>query len=92
MDAELWASGWLGRAWVAAPVGEREPEHALCVEVVGRAAARPSAQGLAVVAALRRVAPLRDQAMLDETVEVLAERQPAPRWLPAPVFVATRAW
>jgi hypothetical protein len=92
LDAERWASGWLGRAWVAAELSEREPEHQLCLEVVGRASARPSPHGLAAVAALRRVAPAGDESMLDGTVAILADSQPAPPWLPAPAFTPVRAW
>jgi hypothetical protein len=29
LEAERWASGWLGEAWLAAPLGDREPEHDL---------------------------------------------------------------
>ncbi|MDJ0343080.1 hypothetical protein QMK19_24525 [Streptomyces sp. H10-C2] len=30
LQAEAWASSWLGEAWLAAPLGEREPEERLC--------------------------------------------------------------
>jgi hypothetical protein len=92
LDTERWASGWLGRAWVDAALGEREPEHMLCMEVVGRASARPSPHGLAAVAALRRVAPAGEESMLDGTAAILAEDQPAPPWLHAPAFTPVRAW
>jgi hypothetical protein len=93
LDAERWASGWLGQAWAdAADPGEREPEHLLCLEVVGRASTRPSPHGLAAVAAMRRVAPPKDESMLDDTVATLAARQPTPPWLHAPAFTPVRAW
>jgi len=92
LDAERWASGWLGRAWADAALGEREPEHLLCLEVVGRASTRPSPHGLAAVAALRRVAPAGEESMLDGTVAILTESQPTPPWLDAPVFTPVRAW
>jgi hypothetical protein len=72
--------------------GEREPEHQLCLEVVGRASARPSPHGLAAVAALRRVAPAGEESMLDGTVTILAESQPVPPWLHAPRFTPVGAW
>ncbi len=37
LDAERWISEWLGRAWLDAPLGQREPEHLLCLGIVGRA-------------------------------------------------------
>jgi hypothetical protein len=92
LDVELWASGWLGQAWVDADLGEREPEHPLCLEVVGRASARPSPHGLAAVAALRRVAPPSEESTLDGTVAILTESQPSPPWLDTPAFTPARAW
>jgi hypothetical protein len=92
LEAERWASGWLGQAWVDADLGEREPERTLCLEVVGRASARPSPHGLAAVAALRRVASAGEESMLDGTVAILAESQPEPPWLDAPTFTPVRAW
>jgi hypothetical protein len=92
LDAERWASGWLGQAWADAALGEREPEHMLCLEVVGRASSQPSPQGLAAAAALRRVAPAGEESMLDGTVSILADSQPAPPWLDAPAFTPVRAW
>jgi len=92
LDAERWASGWLGQTWVDAGLSEREPEHLLCLEVVGRASTQPSPHGLAAVAALRRVAPAGEEQMLDGTVAILAESQPAPPWLHAPTFTPVRAW
>ena len=73
-------------------MGEREPEHLLCMEVVGRASGRPSPQGLAAVAALRRVAPTREEPILASTVAILAGSQAAPPWLDAPAFTPVRAW
>lgn len=73
LQAECWASGWLGAAWSAAGLGEREPEHQFHMEVVGRASSRPSPQGLASVAALRRLAGPDDLRLLDETVAILSE-------------------
>ncbi|MFC4015730.1 hypothetical protein ACFOY2_51560 [Nonomuraea purpurea] len=78
--AETWASGWLGAAWVAAELGEREAEHQLCMEVTGRASTTPSPHGLAAIAALARVAPATDITMLAETIDILAETQPLPPW------------
>jgi hypothetical protein len=83
LQAEAWASGWLGQAWLNAPMGEREAEHQLCMEVCGRACTTPSPHGLAAVAALARVAPAADIKMLTETMDILAETQPPPLWLAA---------
>ncbi|MFC7529365.1 hypothetical protein [Actinoplanes sp. GCM10030250] len=92
LEVEQWASVWLGEAWRAAGIGEREPERLLQMEVVVRASNRPSADGLAALAALRRVAAPDDFAVLDGTVEILSEDQPPPSWFEAPAFEAVRAW
>jgi hypothetical protein len=92
LNAELWASGWLGQAWAAADLGERQPEQTLVLEIVGRASGHPSPHGLAAVAALRRVAHSEQQSMLDGTVAILSESQPKPPWLDAPAFTPVRAW
>ncbi|MFI7129202.1 hypothetical protein ACIBQ1_26110 [Nonomuraea sp. NPDC050153] len=88
--AETWASGWLGGAWLTAELGEREAEHRLCMEVTGRASTTPSPHGLAVIAALARVAPVTDVTMLAETIDILAETQPLPPWHTA--MSADTAW
>jgi hypothetical protein len=90
LEAEAWASAWLGQAWVAAGLGERAPEGELCREVAGRASTRP--HGLAAVAALRRVAPDAELALLDETVEVLSRDRTPPPWTGAPAPEPVRAW
>ncbi|WP_200824073.1 hypothetical protein [Nonomuraea solani] len=94
--AETWASGWLGQAWVAAELGEREAEHRLCVEVTGRACTTPSPYGLAAIAALARVAPATDITMLAETIDILTKTQPLPPWHTAmsadTAWTATSAW
>lgn len=91
LDAEVWASGWLGQAWLGADLGERQPERGLCMEVAGRACSRPSPHALAAVAALRRVVPPDEWSLLDGTVEILVESQPAPSWLSVPGFAPVRA-
>ncbi|MFC7550720.1 hypothetical protein [Plantactinospora sp. GCM10030261] len=91
LDAEVWASGWLGQAWLGADLGERQPEHVLCMEVVGRACSRPSPHALAAVAALRRVMPPDEWSLLNGTVEILVESQSAPSWLSVPGFAPLRA-
>jgi hypothetical protein len=88
LDAEVWASDWLGQAWLVAPLGEREPERMLCLEVTGRASSHPSRHGLAAVAALGRVGPDSEHAMLQGTVEILAETQPHPALLQASGWTA----
>jgi hypothetical protein len=92
LDVELWVSEWLGEAWVNAAIGEREPEHALRMEVIGRATNRPSERGLAAVAAMRRVAPDTAHRLLDGTIDILSEGQRRPPWLGAPGWTPSRAW
>lgn len=92
LDAERWVSEWLGRAWLDAPLGERQPEHLLGMGVVGRVCTRPSVSGTVAVAALRRVMPESDHAMLDGTLEILAESQSLPVWRDAPGWTPVRAW
>ena len=92
LEVDQWASGWLGQAWLAAGVGEREPEHQLCTEVVGRVSGRPSPHGLAAVAALRRIAPPTEWSMLDGALENLSAGQPPPSWSGAPPFEPVKAW
>ncbi|MER5179104.1 hypothetical protein ABT009_12165 [Streptomyces sp. NPDC002896] len=92
LQAEAWASDWLGEAWLAAPLGEREPEERLCLEVTGRASTTPSPHGLAAVAALSRVAPQASRPMLASTVTILAETQPPPVWHGAGDHRPVRAW
>lgn len=92
LDAELWASGWIGEAWVSAPVGQREPEQALCLEVAGRASSRPSRHGLAAVTAMGRVAPDSERDLLQETRQILAETQSAPAYVDAPGWTPVAGW
>jgi hypothetical protein len=80
LAAEIWASGWLGQAWINAPLGDREAEQGLCTQVCGRAATTPTPAGLAAVAALARVAPVTEAQMLTGTLDILAETQPLPPW------------
>jgi hypothetical protein len=94
LQAEVWASRWLGQAWLNAPMGEREPEHQLCMELCGRACTTPSPHGLAAVAALARVTPAADIKMLTGTIDILAETQPLPPWhaVAKPGWTPTAAW
>src|SRR3954469_24929454 len=92
LEVERWASGWLGRVWSAAGLGERDPERLFHLEVVGRASTRPSPYGLAAVAGLRRVAAPGELPLLDGTLEILSESQPAPQWFETPAFAPVRAW
>ena len=63
---------------MSAPLGQREPEQALCLEVAGRASSRPSRHGLAAVTAMSRVAPDSERVLLQETRQILEETQSAP--------------
>ncbi|MEV0131168.1 hypothetical protein AB0H83_22215 [Dactylosporangium sp. NPDC050688] len=80
LEVEQWASGWLGQAWLDAPLGERDPEGMFILEVVGRCSTHPSPHGLAAVTALRMVAAPSEHALLDGTIDILRESQPAPPW------------
>lgn len=92
LEVERWVSGWLGQAWLAAGMREREPERQLCLEVVGRASSRPSPHGLAAVAALRRIVAPSEVSMLDGTVKILSASQPLPPWSDVPPFEPVKAW
>jgi hypothetical protein len=92
LEAERWASGWLGQAWVSAPMTERRADQRLCAEVVAQVSAAPSPEGLAAVTALSRVAPAADRAMLNRAVESLARRHPCPPWAGQPPATPIRAW
>lgn len=92
LAVETWASGWLGQAWSAAALTEREPEHQLCMQVSGRACTTPSPHALGAVAALARVAPAADISMLTETVALLAETQPVPAWHTGAAWTPAAAW
>jgi hypothetical protein len=92
LDAETWASGALGSAWEAAGLLEREPEAALCRDVARRAVARPSPEGLAAVAALRRLAPVAGRADIDEAFDALSRGQPRPEWIDDPPAEPSDGW
>ena len=83
LEVEQWASGWLGQAWLDAPLGERDPEGMFILEVVGRCSTHPSPHGLAAVTALRMVAAPGEHKLLDGTIDILRESQPAPPWAEA---------
>ena len=92
LTVEMWASGWLGRAWSTAALTDREPEHQLCLQVSGRACTTPSPRALGAVAALARVAPAADMSMLAETVAMLAQTQPVPGWHTGAGWTPAAAW
>jgi hypothetical protein len=88
----MWASGWLGEAWASAPLGDREPEQTLCLEVAGRVSTRPSRHGLAAVVAMSRVAPESERVVLEETRQILTETQSAPAFVDAPGWTPVAGW
>lgn len=92
MDAEQWASRWLGQVWRDAGLTERKPEQVLCAEVADLASRSPSPAGLAAVAALRRIAPEEAVALLDEAITTLGQAQPRPAWLDTGPAKPVRAW
>ena len=92
LSVEAWASGWLGQAWSTAALTDREPEHALCLQVSSRACTTPSPHALGAIAALARVAPAADMSMLTQTVAILAETQPVPAWHTAAAWIPSAAW
>jgi len=92
LAVETWASGWLGQVWSTAALTDREPEHALCTQVSGRACTTPSPHGLGAVAALARVAPAADVSMLTHTAAILADTQPVPAWHTTAAWTPVAAW
>lgn len=92
LSVEAWASGWLGRAWSTVALTDRDTEHALCLQVTGRACTTPSPHALGAVAALARVAPAADMSMLTQTVAILAATQPVPAWHTAAAWTPSAAW
>jgi hypothetical protein len=74
------------------PLGERDAEQMLCLEVTGRASSRPSRHGLAATGALARVAPASEHEMLEGTVRILAETQPPPGFLGAAGWTPVAGW
>jgi hypothetical protein len=78
LQAEAWASDWLGDAGLAAPLGEREPEERLCLEVTGCASTTLSPHGLA---ALARVAPEASRAADNVLAESLCFLKARMKWL-----------
>ena len=76
LAAEVWASRWLGRAWL----GGCGAEALLCEQVCLRSCATPSAQGVVAVTALARVSPAAKVSMLTETMTILAQTQSSPPW------------
>jgi hypothetical protein len=92
LEVEQWASSWLGAAWAAGGLGDRDVDGALCRGVAARALARPSPSALAAVAALARVAPPSGHDRLGDAVRRLSGTVPAPAWLDAPAHRPVRAW
>jgi len=98
LAAEIWASGWLGHNWLAAPVGDRDAEYDFLLEIVGRACNRPSSHGLAAIEAVARVAPQSGANLLAETVEILAKTQRpvafdrSVQWRPVAAWRAVDVW
>lgn len=91
LAAEVWASEWLGSAWLAAGLEDREPDRTFILEIVGRAGGRGAA-ALAALHALRRVAAPRDHAELDEAIDALRESHRDPVWATAGAWRVTGAW
>ena len=92
LEVEQWASSWLGEAWAAGDLGDRDPDGGLCRDLAARALARPTASALAAVAALARVAPPSGRDSLQRAVLRLSGTVPAPAWLDAPAHRPLRAW
>lgn len=91
LSVDTWASGVLGHAWLTAGISEREPEAKLCQEVARRALDRPSPEGLAALAALRRLAPESEHPALDTAIGTLSESQVRPSWIDAATLAAPLA-
>ena len=92
LEAEIWASDWLGTAWLEAGLGERDPESAWILEMADRAGRRPSPATLSAMHAIRRVAPPEQLSLIEETVESLRAGLPDPAWAGAQGWRPTGAW
>ncbi len=68
LELEVWASGWLGRTWLGAAIGQRDAEAQLCGEVAERAARNPSSSAALAVACLARVAPAEARESLQHSL------------------------
>ncbi|HUO39727.1 MAG TPA: hypothetical protein VMU34_18650, partial [Mycobacterium sp.] len=91
LHAEIWASTALGKAWAKAGLGEKEPEHQLCTQVIDRASATPLHGSLAL-AALSRVAPAAALTPLSDAINVLAKNELLPSWCSDTAWTPRTAW
>ncbi len=71
LSAQVAASAWLGKAWAARGMADREPENGLVRAIVSAAAGGPRSD--AAVAALFALATIPDPAWHDDVVAALAE-------------------
>jgi hypothetical protein len=92
LHAEIWASSKLGIAWTKAGLGEKEPEHQLCMHVINQARATPTLHGLLALVALSRVAPATAVAPLSKAVNVLSKNELLPSWCSDTVWTPRAAW
>lgn len=92
LHAEIWASSKLGKAWAKAGLGEKEPEHQLCMQVIDQASATPTLHGLVALAALSRVAPAAALPPLSDAINVLAKNELMPSWCSDTEWTPRAAW
>lgn len=92
LHAEIWASSKLGIAWAKAGLGEKEPEHQLCMQVIDQASATSTLHGLVAMAALSRVAPATAVTPLSKAINVLAKNELLPSWCSDTAWTPRAAW
>lgn len=92
LHAEIWASSELGKAWAKAGLGEKEPEHQLCMQVIDQASTTPAPHGLVALAALSRVAPAAAVPPLSDAINVLAKNELLPSWCGGTAWTPRAAW
>ena len=105
LQAELWASGWLGLAWAEAdPLEDLEEESGrlstseamLALEVIGRVCEHPTPHGRAAVAALGRLAAAPEEPLTAALARLSSQVPPgwetAQGWQPVSASQAVSVW
>lgn len=87
---ESTASGWLGRAWVEAPVEVREPQRGLIDTLADRLTQRQGPQAALALAALRTVGAPADRAYVDDRLTDVPAEQLS--WAGDVEWTPRRAW
>ncbi|WP_421840491.1 hypothetical protein [Mycobacterium sp.] len=92
LHAEMWASAALGKAWAKAELGDKEAEHQRCIQVAGRANAKPTPYELEALVALARVAPAEAGTPLHDAITALTKTHPLPSWSTDVTWTPHTAW